>query len=368
MDSKQIINEFINSHCNGKVSGLLGGARSADLIRQLSLLGVDAHTEINYLSGLLEQEKLWTPGLKRGLSEAESNLESSICQLLGKSQHMDFAIDYILRSKNIRLSAFVRKNLYIVPRSHVRRLDGSLRSEAELGVLSQKKIYLQALVKSAICCFDPEALRHIVSFPKTLQFVSADLISDELKKRIVSKHYTEDYAGAFKDFVLTEKVEAMPLEAYWKTFELGDWHATARQADTFYNEAVVKKAPDAFVETILRLGRVNIVSCNQFVLRMIQSGFDCFPGFIKGTCSPLAAYDALQNPRDYQSMLSLCITKLGLPGFKALITTVPLAEIDKHPRKKDLLNIVHELTGSIEAVKLMDKKWRGKALEDRVGL
>lgn len=368
MSPKQIIDDFLSWHCHGRVSALLGAADAADMIRQLSSLGVDAHTELDYLEELLEKEKRSYPDFNKGFRTAVDNLESSIWQLMGKPEHMDFAMDYILRSKNIRLSAFVRKNLYIVPRSHVRRLDGSLRSEAELGVLSQKKIYLQALVKSAICCFDPEALRHIVSFSKTLQFVSADSISDELKERIVSKHYTEDYAGAFKDFVLTEKVEAMPLEAYWKTFELGDWQATAQQADAFYNEAVVKKAPDAFVETILRLGRVNIVSCNQFVLRMIQSGFDCFPGFIKGTCSPLAAYDALQNPRDYQAMLSLCITKLGLPGFKALITTVPLAEIDKHPRKKDLLNIVHELTGSAEAVKLMDKKWRGKSLEDRLGL
>ena len=146
---------------------------------------------------------------------------------------------------------------------------------------------------------------------------------------------------------------------------MGDWQATTQQVDAFYNETVVAKAPDIFVETILRMGRVNLKTSNHFVLRMIKSGFDCYPGFIKGIYSPLAAYDALQKPRDYQAMLNVCITKMGLPGFKALITTVPLAEIDKHPRKKDLLNIVHELTGSIEAVKLMDKKWRGKALEDR---
>jgi hypothetical protein len=368
MNSRQVIDDFLSRHCHGKVSVFLGSLITYEFVRDLSLLGVDAHAEIHYLEELLAEEKLSNPDFKAGFGTVEEKLESAISQLMRKSEHMDFAIDYILRSKNIRVSAFVRKNLYNTPRPYVRRVDGSLRNEGELGVLSQKKIYLQALVFTAINAFDPEALRHIIGFSKTLELVPAESISDELKKRIVSKHYKEDYAGAFKEFVLTEKVESMPLEDYWKTFELGDWQATAQQADAFYIETVVRKAPDAFVETILRMGRVNIVSCNQFVLRMIQSGFDCFPGFIKGTCSPLAAYDALQKPRDYQAMLNLCITKIGLPGFKALITIVPLTEIVKHPRKKDLLNIVHELTGSTEAVKLMDNKWRGKSLEDRLGL
>jgi hypothetical protein len=368
MSAQQIIDDFISRNCRGKVSTLVNGRHSTDYLHQLSLKGVDLHTHLDYLKQLLEQERLLDPDLIRNLGGIEERLQSSLWHLMGVLEHQDFAMDYLLRSKNIRLTAFVRKKLYLVRRAHVRRLDGSLRSEAELGVLAQKKVYLQALVESAINCFDPEALRHVVSFSKTLQFVSAESISDELKERILSKYHKEDYAGAFSDFVLTEQVESMPLEDYWKTFDLSDSQATAKQADAFYNETVVGKDPDAFVETILRLGRVNIVSCNQFILRMIQSGFDCFPGFIKGTCSPLGAYDALSKPRDYQSMLSLCITKLGLPGFKALITIVPFAEIEKHPRKKDLLNIVHELTGSTEAVKLMDKKSRGKSLEDRLGI
>lgn len=365
MNSKQIIDEFIRSDCRGLVSVLLNGAYAAQLIRKLSILGVDAHTEIDYLSGLLKQE---ASIFKRSFGEIEENLQSSLWQLLGTAEYMDFAIDYIVRSKNIRISSFVRKNLYIVPRAHVRRLDGSLRSEAELGVLSQKKIYLQALVASAINCFDPEALRHIVGFSKTLQFVTAESISDDLKALILNKHQAKDYAGAFKDFVLTESIDVMPLDDYWKSFDIGDRQATSAQVDAFYNESVVRKAPDVFLETILRMGRINEKTCNHFVLRMISSGFDCYPGFIKGTHNPLAAYDALQKPRDYQAMLSVCINKMGLPGFKALITSVSLPEIAKHPRKKDLLNIVYELTGNPEVVKVMDKKSRAKLLEDSMGL
>jgi hypothetical protein len=367
MNSRAIIDGFISSHCGGMVSVFLRGSSSTDLIHKLSLLGVDAHTEINYLDDLLKKERA-SSDLKDFYGSVEDNLESSIRHLLGKSEHMDFAMDYMLRSRNVRISAFVRKNLYIVPRAHVRRIDGSLRSETDLGVLAQKKTYLQALVASAINFFDPDALRHVMSFNKAREFVSAESISDELKQLIVSKYHKKDYAGAFKDFVLTESVDVMPLDDYWKTFDLGDWQATTRQVDTFYSESAVGKAPDVFVETVLRMGRVNLATSNHFILRMIDSGFDCYPGFIKGTHNPLAAYDALQKPRDYQAMLSVCITKIGLPGFKALITTVPFTEINKHPRKKDLLNIVHELTGSTEAVKLMDKKWRGKLLEDRLGL
>lgn len=371
MNSKKIIDSFIASECDGQIEVFLKCLGHKGFLEKLSLKGVDAHNEIKYLDKLRKKE-LETND-KLGINEylmsgVEWRLSDAIKGLLANPQTMDFALDYLLRSKSILMIQFINKSLYPAPRPYVRRLDGSLRSEAELGVLATCRSDIESLVHSTIIHLDPEALRYVLSLPWPSQFYTADKVSTDIKLQNFINCKDKNYAEVFKDFLIYPKVEDMSVQDYLDSFDLWEADLDESDGDSFYNETVVKKDPEEVLEMILRAGRQSPVAANQFVLRMIQSGIDCYPGFIKGTKEQVGAHQEPSGPRDYQAMLDVCLKRLRRPGFKALIACVPMSEIAAHPRKRALANIVFELTGNHEVVKLMGKKSRGNALDDALGL
>lgn len=370
MNSKKIIDSFLASECGGRIEVFLKGASSEGFLEKLSLLGVDAHDELKYLDKLRVLELGPNPSASDYLnSGVQWKLGDALKELFRNLDTMDFALDYILRNKNVYVIHYINKGLYPVPRPLVRHLDGSFRSEAALGELATSRHGIESLIHSAVSHFDTEALRYIVSLQYTSRMFTAEMVSNEIKWNSFIKNDGTNYSEVFKEFLIYRKVEDFSVEEYLESFDLWESEIDEKDADSFYNETVVKKAPEKILDMILRAGKQNPVGANQFVLRMIQSGIDCYPGFIKGTENQLGVTDVLPPPpRDYQAMLDICLNKLRRPGFRALIAAVPLTEIAVHPRKLALANIVFELTGNPEAVKLMGKKSRGQALDDALGL
>jgi hypothetical protein len=371
MNSKKIIDSFIATECDGQIEVFLKGLSGEGFIQKLSLLGVDAHDEIKYLDKLRKKEFAEKDNL--GINEylasgVEWRLSDAIKDLMAKSETMDFALDYILRSQSICMIQFINKGFYPVPRPYVRRLDGSLRSEAELGVLATCRSDISSLIYSTITHLDTEALRYVMSLPCPSRFYSADDVSTDIKMQMFIGDKDKNYKEVFKDFLIYRKVEDLSVEDYLGSFDLWESEIDEKDADDFYNETAVKKGAEEILDMILGAGRENPVGANRFVVRMIQSGIDCYPGFIRATGGATEAQEVQPSTRDYQAMLDVCLKKIRLPGFKGLIASVPMTEIALHPRKRALANIVFELTGNPEAIKLMDKKSRGKALEDSLGL
>jgi hypothetical protein len=370
MTPKKIIDSFIASACDGRLEVFLKGASSERLLEKLSLLGVDAHNEMKYLDKLRIVELGANPNASDFLrAGVQWKLGDALKDLFRNADTMDFALDYILRNKNVYVIHYINKGLCPVPRPLVRLLDGSFRSEAALGELATSRQGIENLIHSAVSHFDAEALRYILSLPTTSRMFSDEAISNEVKWNSFIKNDGAKYKEIFKEFLVYRKVEDLSVAEYLESFDLWESEFDENDADSIYNETVVKKGPEEILDMILRAGRQNPVGANQFVLRMIQSGIDCYPGFIKGTENQLGVTDVLPPaPRDYQAMLDICLSKLSRPGFKALIAAVPLTEIAVHPRKRVLANMVFELTGNSDAVKLMSKKSRGRALDDALGL
>ena len=296
-------------------------------------------------------------------------VRSALSKLSERPDLLDAVMEYVLADKHIVNHKFFQAAYYSAPRSLLRKHDGSFRSAEEMALTKSCKIAVEVLVRCAIRHRDSEAIEHLRKFPAA-RYLDADQF---IEKIIRSHHLHKDYGdieACFERYLAKTPLADMTLQAYWAHLiekEAFDTKTPLSSLADFYQPTLTIKCPEAFVVEILKLSKWYITKGNHFILLMIRDGLDCYPGFVSGTEGLLASFDK-SSARDYQGMINVCLKRKHLTGYLALLSGVPIDEIKRHGRKVEALNLIHQLTGSVEAIKSMDTRQRGKALERDLAL
>lgn len=283
---------------------------------------------------------------------------------------LDNAIDWVLSDPRISNHVFFDYSLSHAIRCPVRRQDGSYRSLAELGLEKGGKKALEALIFSAIGHRDLDSIEYLRQSP-----VGARVMTSQYLEKILRKHSKlDDYENildCFERYIPKVEPEEMGLQAYWDMLlekKAFSHDVPMSIIQSLYRRNVVSKCPSGFVSNVLGLGRMNVQNANALIVLMQKDGIDCYPGYIQGLEGPLAAYDKASGTRDYQSMIDTCLQRKPIPGYAALLCGIPLDEVKKHKRQAEVLSLIHEMTGSKEALAAMDRKQRGRALMKDLGV
>lgn len=284
-----------------------------------------------------------------------------MCETIGS---MDSAVDYALADRAILNYEFIKQAYYGANRCLMRRLDLSFRSAEELGLKKGGKKTVANLVTCAIRHRDPECIDILRTYPVAQEILTEEYIEKVIRDHKGSRDY-EEVLRCFDRFVPKVEVQDMKLQAYWEMLEENKAFDFGTPKDTIlrlYNRSLIQKCPDGFVSKILNLGRSNVDNGNYLIVLMQEDGVDCYPGYVLGLEGTLAAYDKHHGPRDYETMIDVCLKRKPLPGFIGLMCGIPMEEIMRHKRSKEVLSLIHELTGSRIAIEQMNRKQRGKAL------
>ena len=287
----------------------------------------------------------------------------ALLEIAKRTHGMDAALDYALSDNHILNHKFLDEAYYSAPRSLLRKIDGSLRSAKDLGLLKSGKKALETLVKCAIRHRDPECIEHLHSFPAAQGVVTDQYIENVIRRHQNHNDYDE-ILECFADYMPKTAVEDMSLQAYWVMLEENECFSPKSPKsflDGLYQSDLVIKCPNAFVFKILELNKWHTEPANRFIQLMQRDGMDCYDGYILYVEGGLAAYDK-RDVRDYQTMIDVCLKRRHLSGYLGLLCGVPMEEIERHPRKAEVLNLIHGETGSHDAIRRMDRKQRGRAL------
>ena len=293
----------------------------------------------------------------------EGSVLSGLAEMCKSPDLMDYAIDCALNDKNVVNYKFIRRAYYSAPRCLMRRKDGTFRSAEHLGLIKGGSKVVEDLVTCAIRHRDPESIEILRTYP-----TGKALLTDEYIEKAIRDHQRhddyEEILSCFEDYMPKVALEDMGLEGYWEEIKNEIFHHTTPKSRVLdlYRKDLFEKHPDGFVSTIISMGRCNEGNANYLISLMLQDGMDCYPGYVLGMYGVLAAFDKKGSARDYQTMIDVCLKRKPLPGYIGLLCGIPMDEILRHKRSSHVLSLIHELTGSREAIEKMSRKQRGKAL------
>lgn len=287
-------------------------------------------------------------------------------KLSESKETMDDAFAYSLCSRGITLAKYIDRADYA---SILRDSNGDFRDRKLFSSLGVKS--LKSLMGRSMSSLDPEGLEFLRSLSKGKEVLTDEVIFESLRKRLQYKSEAGSIEKHFGKYLLGEDEYKKTLSSYWKYLE----DKKVFESDTpenvlhdAYDAEVVRRNPEAFVDKLLNIGRQEAFKANIFMLKMINDGIDCYTGFMFGHHGMFAEFDSRGLPRNYISMIDVCLKNRPLPGYKALLASIPLEEVKHHPRASEVLNIIHEMTGRHDAVKMMDRKNKGRAIINDLGI
>lgn len=324
----------------------------------LSFSGFDVHKNLKQITVLHVNERselsnYWN--LDEGLRQALSRLAKD-------PDTLDFVVDYCHRAKLLKSWGWRGPVIMEPARCPLRKADGSLRQPEELGLKSGGEKLILWLLDQAIYKRDIECIKHLRTFPLGSTLLTDEFLNDLFRKRFKDN---KDSLEFFAEFILDTRIEDMTLQQYWDMLEhenVFSYDAPKSRVAQFYSCSLIMKCPDGFVSKILHVERASATNANLLISMLCADGIDCYPGYLLGFEGVLAAFDKKDMPRDYQGMIDTCLKRKSLPGYVGLLCGIPSEAIQSHKRCAEVLSLIHELTGSRQAVQLMDRKQRGRAL------
>lgn len=342
----------------GSVQSFLASDKKGLFLMELSMNGYDIHRNMDVVERIYKDEVI----TKSSYFSLDAGILRALQDLSETSEYLDFVVDYCHRCKILKSWGWQGTPLRGAARCALRKSDGSLRAPEELGLQSGGDKLTRLLLKQAIQHKDFECIKHLRTFS-----LASKLITDEFLNDAIRLAYNKDEKSLelFGEMLIGTEIDDIPLHKYWETLKLKEvfgYGSKRSSVAKFYSKEVVKKYPDGFVSMILNLSRSDAYNGNLFIAMMCSDGLDCYPGFILGYEGVLSAFDKQQQPRDYQGMIDICLKRKPLPGYIGLLCGIPPEEIQAHKRCAEVLGLIHELTGSREAIQLMDRKQRGRAL------
>lgn len=368
MQPNPIFKSHLDSEFNGCVHTMLTSKSLGEFIQKLSLAGFDLHRDIDLIKRMHDEAK--TKLELKSWHDPEDALIRALQGLSRNTETLDFVVDYGHRTKLLKRRTWGAGPLHGAARCALRMADGSLRDPADFGLQTGGQKLSVTLLEQALEHRDSECIKHLRTFPLASKLITDEYLDTKIRRWAEGDAY-EDFISIFDEFLLKRVQGALTLQGYWELLEsykiFNPRTATARIDDHFLHD-LVKKHPDAFVDKLLKLSRWEEPGSNKFILLMINEGIDCYPGYILAYEGAFAAFDKKDKPRDYQGMIDVCLKRRSLPGYEALLNCIPLDEIQNHPRKDLVLNLIHQMTGRADVVKLMANKNKGKALESDLGL
>lgn len=317
-------------------------------------------------------------------------LQGALIFGLADPQGTDAAFDYLFRHKaELNITSMLTPKHVYMKAQLCRGGDGGFRSPQVVGELIKKPLYAREFCKSALHHDDLEAAQWLCSLkgadahltPAWLSNCISKLSAEGVKVDRVAEHYcAENHAQP--------PTATTTLDGYWQTLMANflnydsylDYSGLSVRRinytmaqklgvlEQFFDAGLIARAPVEFIEQVMKLGNAEFTNANLLMMRIIETGIDCYEGFLAGHYGRLGYLDRRDGPRDYQAMVAVCASKLSRPGYLPLLTTVPLEAVLAHPKKDKLLRALHESTGDPRYVHAMDVKERGKAFSKDLGI
>ncbi|MBI6885169.1 hypothetical protein [Pseudomonas putida] len=369
MNIDSVVAECLEEFAGKNLIDVLGGDELGKFTLLLGSKGVSAFANFDYFTEKYKNHRKSIDDAYRdsfARNDVERKFLRGLHELSESKDTMDDAFAYSMCSRGMTLAKYIDGANYD---SILRDSNGNFRRRelfSSLGVNSLKK-----LMESSIYFLDPEGLEFLRGLDKGRAVLTDEFIFEHLRKSLQRGNNTGNLEKYFGKYLLSENQYKKTLSSYWKYLEDRNvFHSNTPEnvLHDAYDIDVIKRHPDAFVEKLLNIGRQETYKANIFMLKLIDDGIDCYTGFILGHHGMFVEFDSRGLPRDYISMIDVCLKNKPLPGYKALLSSIPLDEVQSHPRSSEVLNIIHEMTGRHDVIKVMNNKNKGRAILNDLGV